>query len=98
MANHPRDGVVFLKAAARPGAPVEPWGGKSPRELTRVHELFILRAQASPATCSTREGGLYVVKGLSRLAEEGPDVYGGAPLLQPLKGRDHGTRKSRTHY
>ena len=68
---------------------VAPWGGRSPRELTRAHRRFTLKAQAAKSMGD-------VFRDVAQLAlfelVEGPPLYRGAPLLfelLELRGSDH---------
>jgi len=61
----------------------EPWDGRSPRALTRGYKRFTLKAQAEKSV-----SGDGVCEGQYDLwlpVQEGPFVYGGAPLLVGLK-------------
>ncbi len=69
-----------------------PWGGRSPRGLTRAHELFIFKAQAEKSTSAIvdpAQGDLFET--VAR-----PGVWGGSPSLLPLpEVSDYGSRKKR---
>ncbi len=61
------------------GASREPWGGRSPRALTRGAKRFILKAQAGKSTSDfvgdPRQCDLWLP------VEKAPWEYQGAPLL-----------------
>ncbi len=59
-----------------------PWGGRSPRSLTRVRKALFLRQEPQKDAC------FFVDQNQIDMfpeAIEGPPQYGGAPLLVPLK-------------
>ncbi len=58
-----------------------PWGGKSPRGLTRVNRSSILKAQADK---STSDDGGFGQHEMWPPATRGPRLYEGAPSLLPL--------------
>ncbi len=62
-----------------------PWGGRSPRELTRSFNTFIFEARADPVTCRFRDPNQLQLSLERRSDSQGP-VYDGAPLLLPLTG------------
>ena len=60
-----------------------PWGGRSPRALTRGYERFTLKAQAEKSASGfldPEQCDLWLPK------NKAPRIYRGAPLLVPLKG------------
>ncbi len=59
-----------------------PWGGVSPRVLTRAHKRFTLKAQAAKSTSDFVDPEQY---DLWLPAKKGPFVYEGAPLLVALE-------------
>ncbi len=64
------------------GASSLPWGGRSPRALTRAHGMFILKAQAGKSVSvfvDPEQCDLWLPM------EKGP-VYDGASLLLEPKG------------
>ena len=64
--------------------PRDPWGGRSPRDLTRGHGLFILNPQGKKSVSEPmRDENQY---DLWPTIEEGPFIYEGAPLLQDSLG------------
>ncbi len=59
-----------------------PWSGRSPRELTRVANSAIFKAQAGKSTSDfVRDENQY---DLWLPVKKAPPVYGGAPLLIPF--------------
>jgi len=71
-----RLGEEFLVGAAR-----LPWGGRSPRALTRGYERFILKAQAKKSVRDSVDPNQY---DLWLSTKKAPWLYQGAPLLQDL--------------
>jgi len=67
-----------------------PWGGLSPRALTRGSKVVILKAQAGRSVSAAVLLDLFETDKIRK----GARVYSGAPLLFPLLRRnDHGTRQ-----
>jgi len=63
----------------------QPWGGRSPRALTRGHGRVILKAQAGKSASDfvrAGQGDLF-----EAVAEERAFVYEGAPLLVRVSAR-----------
>ena len=63
-----------------------PWGGRSPRVLTRGHSFSIFKAQAAKRTTDFDNDEQLEL--WPEPAEEGPEVlvYFGAPSLLPVRG------------
>ncbi len=65
-----------------------PWGGRSPRALTRGYERFILKAQAAKSTSDfVGDPGQF---DLWLPIKKAPREYLGAPSLLPLPRRNDG--------
>jgi len=64
-----------------PGVPAAPWGGRSPRGLTRGANLIILRQEPQKDDRNRFDPNQY---DLFRAAIPGRSRYGGAPSLLPL--------------
>ncbi len=56
----------------------EPWGGRSPRELTAAYARFTLKAQAAKSVSDFVDPDQY---DLWLSGEKAPRIYLGAPLL-----------------
>jgi len=63
------------------GAASLPWGGRSPRALTRGYERFNLKAQAKKSASDFVDPEQY---DFWLPVKKAPRVYRGAPLLLPL--------------
>jgi len=75
--------TLDLGAQSVVGASSLPWGGRSPRALTKGYKRFILKAQAEKSMGdSVRDENQY---DLWLPIREGPWVYTGAPLLRELR-------------
>ncbi len=61
-----------------------PWGGRSPRELTKIRKLLFLRHTPREYERFFADPDQY---DMFAVDQKGPPVYGGAPLLLPLKRR-----------
>jgi len=82
------DQLVLALDDVRLKRAVEPWGGRSPRELTRGYESFIFRRKAGKSVSELVSGDQLE---LWPSDEEGPPVYRGAPLLlEPRGGMKNG--------
>jgi len=66
-----------------------PWGGRSPRALTRGAKLFSFKARAGAVTCDMKDPLQLELFRMSKRAGHRRVVYDGAPLLVPL-GRRYG--------
>ena len=68
--------------------PCEPWGGRSPRALTRVGSGFILNQEVPEAARFFVDPEQLMIWAVPTAApSEGPRRYGGAPSLLPLLSR-----------
>ncbi len=65
-----------------------PWGGRSPRVLTRGHEVIILKAQAEKSMSAVFEFGQCALWPTAK--EPPPHIWGGSPSLLPLLEVSHG--------
>jgi len=63
-----------------------PWGGRSPRALTKGYKRFILKAQAQKSVGDSVSDEDQCDLWLP--IQEGPWIYSGAPLLVGLRGSD----------
>ena len=66
---------------------VVPWGGASPRELTRAYKSLFLRRKLQKDDCFFVDPNQY---DLFRAAIRGRPQYGGAPSLLPVPRKRRG--------
>ncbi len=65
-----------------------PWGGRSPRELTRTHSLFIFKTQGGKSLSGDDCGDQLELWPITKKGR--PRYSGAAPLLPLPKGVDDG--------
>ncbi len=85
MGELPRDGdQLLLEGLGLIALARDPWGGASPRALTKGFKSRILKAQAvkSASGCDGFVQGEFWATG-----QKGPFVYEGAPLLLEPRGK-----------
>ena len=80
-----RDSVVVqLELGLYPG---EPWQGRSPRGLTRVHLGVILKPEAEKSVSDLVLDPCQYDLFPAAIKDLPPHIWGGSPSLLPLKGR-----------
>ncbi len=66
---------------------VVPWGGRSPRVLTRAWERFSLEAQGGGREVDPRQVEMFARFGRAPVQTKSRPAYGGAPTLRRLPER-----------